>query len=105
MTNALFICGKARMRSPTAADIVLGWGGKADFAGVSHDADERVSSEHIEWADVVYVMETRQKKRLTALFGPLLRQKRVVSLGVPDKFAYMQPELVALLSQKLAHLR
>lgn len=48
MTNALFICGKAHMRSPTAADIVLGWGGSADFAGVSHDADEKVSSEHIE---------------------------------------------------------
>ncbi len=40
-----------------------------------------------------------------ALFGPLLKDKRVVSLGVPDRFAYMQPELVALLSQKLAHLR
>jgi len=105
MTNALFICGKARMRSPTAADIVSGWGGKADFAGLSHDAEEKVSSEHIEWADVIYVMDARQKKRLNALFGPLLKDKRVVSLGVPDRFAYMQPALVELLSQKLAHLR
>ena len=105
MTNVLFICGKARMRSPTAADLVLGWGGNADFAGLSHDADEKVSSEHIDWADVIYVMEARQKKRLNALFGPLLRDKRVVSLGVPDRFAYMQPELVELLSQKLEHLR
>jgi len=105
MSNALFICGKARMRSPTAADLVAGWGGKADFAGLSHDADEKVSSEHIEWADVIYVMEARQKKRLGALFGPLLKDKRVVSLGVSDRFAYMQPELVDLLSQKLAHLR
>ncbi len=105
MTNALFICGKARMRSPTAADIVLGWGGKADFAGLSHDADEKVSSEHIEWADVIYVMEARQKKRLSGAFGPLLKNIRVVSLGVPDTYAYMQPELVALLTRKLAHLR
>ena len=105
MTKVLFICGKARMRSPTAADLVLGWGGEADFAGLSHDADEKLSSEHIEWADVIFVMETRQKKRLNALFGPLLKDKRVVSLGVPDKFAYMQPELVAVLSKKLAHLR
>lgn len=105
MTKILFICGKARMRSPTAADIVLAWGGKADFAGLSHDADEQLSLEHIEWADEIYVMEARQKKRLNSMFKSLLKDKRVVSLGVPDKFAYMQPELVALLSVKLAHLR
>jgi len=76
MAKNLFICGKARMGSPTAADILAGWGGKADFAGLSHDADERVSSEHIEWADVIYVMEARPKKRLNALFGPRLGDKR-----------------------------
>lgn len=54
---------------------------------------------------MIYVMEARQKKRLSALFGPLLKDKRVVSLGVPDRFAYMQPELVAVLTQKLAHLK
>jgi len=106
MTRALFICGKARMRSPTAADIVADWESvQSDFAGVSHDADEKISSEHIEWADVIYVMESRQKKRLLALFGPLLKAKRVVNLAIPDVYSYMQPELVTLLTQKLRSLR
>jgi len=44
MTNALFICGKARMRSTTAADISARWDGiEADFAGLSNDADEHLS--------------------------------------------------------------
>ncbi len=105
MTRALFICGKARMRSPTAADICANRTGvETDFAGLSNDADEKLSSEHIEWADVIYVMEQRQKKRLISLFGSMLKTKRVVCLNVPDRFDYMQPELVALLREKLRGL-
>jgi len=90
------------MRSPTAADIVRDWPGvEADFAGLSRDADERASSEHIDWAEVIAVMEARQKKRLNALFGPELRAKRVVVLGVPDRFAYGDPALVGRLTPLL----
>lgn len=93
------------MRSPTAADVVAAWDGfTTDFAGLSNDADEKLSLDHIEWADTIIVMEQRQKKRLTALFGIALGQKRVVVLGVPDKFDYMQPELVTLLDQKLRNV-
>lgn len=90
------------MRSPTAADLVAGWGNvEADFAGLSNDADEKVSREHIEWADTIFVMERRQKKRLSELFKATLKDTRVVCLDVPDKYAYNQPELIALLAQKL----
>ncbi len=105
MTRALFICGKARMRSPTAADIFAEQNDvEADFAGLSNDADERLSLEQIEWADVIFVMERRQKKRLNFLFSGALKGKRVVSLDIPDKFGYMQPELVVLLKSKLREL-
>ena len=107
MTNALFICGKARMRSPTAADISAQWGGiKADFAGLSNDADERLLIEQIEWADVIFVMERRQKARLSQLFNAALKDKRVICLSIPDTYTYMQPELVDRLTPKLmSHLR
>ena len=86
------------MRSPTAADIVRNWPGfEADFAGLSRDADERVSVEHIEWAEVIAVMEKRQKKRLADLFGKEVKAKRVVVLDVPDRYAYGDPVLVARL--------
>jgi predicted protein tyrosine phosphatase len=100
--NALFLCGKARMRSPTAADLVAGWPGiTADFAGLSADADERLSVEQLLWADVILVMEPRQTSRLRALHGPQLRGKRIVTLNIPDRFGYNDPALIALLTPKL----
>jgi predicted protein tyrosine phosphatase len=102
MTNALFICGKARMRSPTAADLAAAWPGIAtDFAGLSHDADERVSLEHLEWADIIFVMETRQARRLRTLYPAALRHKRVVILNIPDRYGYGDPTLIALLEPRL----
>jgi len=95
------------MRSPTAADIVARWGGYGtDFAGLSNDAEERLSIEQIEWADVVFVMERRQKARLSQMFGAALKGKRVICLSIPDTYTYMQPELIDLLTPKLmSHLR
>ena len=90
------------MRSPTAADIVATWPGiVSDFAGLGADADEKLSVEQVIWADVIFVMETRQAKRLQQTFGHHLRGKRVVTLGIPDRFAYNDPDLIALLTPKL----
>ncbi|NUB44791.1 phosphotyrosine protein phosphatase [Fertoebacter nigrum] len=99
--KALFICGKARIRSPAAAEIATRLGAKADFAGLSKDADERLSAEQLEWADVICVMEARQAQRLKTLFGPHLRGKRVVVLNIPDRYTCMQDSLVALLEPKI----
>ncbi|NVK14156.1 MAG: phosphotyrosine protein phosphatase [Rhodobacteraceae bacterium] len=93
------------MRSPTAADLAAGrFGVETDFAGLSRDADERVSVEHIEWADIIAVMEKRQKAKLSSQFGSHLANKKVAVLGVPDKFGYMEPALLELLESKLRKL-
>lgn len=90
------------MRSPTAADMVASWPGyETDFAGLSKDADELLSSEHLDWADIIVVMEKRQKSTLSCQFGAHLAAKRVVVLGVADKYAYMEPALQAILKPKL----
>ena len=102
MTNALFICGKARMRSPTAADLCAAWPGIAtDFAGLSKDAEEQLSLDQIHWADIIFVMEKRQAKRLKTLFARHLRDKRIIVLNVTDIFAYNAPALITLLEPKL----
>ncbi|MEM9343544.1 MAG: phosphotyrosine protein phosphatase [Pseudomonadota bacterium] len=102
MTRVLFLCGKARQRSPTAADVAMGFDGvEADFAGLSADADELVSAEQIDWADVIAVMERRQVKRLKQQFGTRLKAQRVVCLDVPDRYAFGDPALVSLLEGKL----
>ncbi len=104
-TKALFLCGKARMRSPTAADLANRLDGvEADFAGLSNDADEKLSREQVAWAEVICVMEPRQKKRLTTMFGRHLAKTRLVVLNIPDRFDYMDQELVDLLTPKIAQI-
>jgi predicted protein tyrosine phosphatase len=94
--NALFICGKARMRSPTAAAIAAQWAGiTTDFAGLSNDADGPIGPEQLAWADVICVMEARQATRLKALFGTHLHAKRIVVLNIPDRYVLMEDALIA----------
>ena len=77
----------------------------ADYAGLSKDADSPLTPEQIEWATEIAVMEPRHQATLRHEFGPHLRQKRVVCLNVPDRFRFMQPELVDLLTERAGRLR
>ena len=74
-------------------------------AGTSEDADNPVSGDLIEWADVIFAMERVHRQRLNQRFGSLMRAKQVVVLGIPDKYKFMDPELVEILNQRVpAHL-
>ena len=100
--RVLFICGKNRLRSPTAEHVFADWPGvETASAGTGHDADCPVSAELIAWADTVLVMETTHRTKIAAKFRPQLRGKRLAVLGIPDEFEYMAPELVRLLQQKV----
>ncbi len=99
--RALFICGKARARSPTAAQIFADWPGvSTDFGGLSRDADDPLSAEQIEWADAIFTMEPRHTVRLSEQFGRLVSGRRIVCLRIRDRYTYMQPELIELLTAK-----
>ncbi len=100
MIRALFICGRARSRSPTAAQVFSGWEGvTTDFGGISGDADDVLSADQLDWATMIFVMEQRHSKRMSDRFGSALRGKRVINLSIRDKYTFMQDELVDLLMQ------
>lgn len=102
MIRMLFICGKAHSRSPTAAQIASQWDGvRADCAGLSNDADDLLSLEQLQWADIIFVMEPRQKIKLNQQFGSAIRGKQVINLDVPDLYSFMEPELVEILTKKV----
>ncbi|MGR3322137.1 MAG: low molecular weight protein tyrosine phosphatase family protein [Pseudooceanicola sp.] len=102
MTNVLFICGKARRRSPTAAALAARlYGVETEAAGLSRDADEVLTPDHLHWADIIAVMEKRQLARLRRTYRARLGRKRLVCLDVPDRYAAGQPELVDLLTNRL----
>lgn len=70
-------------------------------AGLAPDAEEQCSAELVEWADLIFVMERAHRARLQRRFGAQLKRARVVCLDIPDDYAFMQPELVALLQKKV----
>ena len=98
MTSVLFLCGRNRLRSPTAERV---FSGRLDLdvasAGLNPDADTPCTPELLEWAEIVFVMEKAQKAKLSRRFGRHLRSARVVCLDIPDRYAFMDPALVELL--------
>ena len=101
MLRVLFVCGKNRLRSPTAEQLFATWPGvETASAGLSDDAATPLSAELLEWAEIIFVMEAAHRARLSKRFGRHLRGQRVICLGIPDRFAYMDPALVDLLVAK-----
>ena len=102
VSRVLFICGKNQWRSPTAEEVFAGYPGvECASAGLSHDAVTPVSTELVLWAELIFVMEKVHRAKLAARFQAELRGKRVVCLGIPDRYRFMDPALVALLKAKV----
>ena len=97
----LFICSVGMHRSRTAAEAFSGQF-ETKFAGVY---DNIVTAEQIGWADRVLVMEERHKKDLLARFPGLGLEKKIACLDVPNSYFYNQPELVAMLKERLGEIR
>jgi predicted protein tyrosine phosphatase len=95
----LFVCSRNRLRSPTAERVFCGV--ETLSAGTAPDAETPLTADLIEWADVILVMEPAHRTRVTRAFGRQVRGKRVVCLGIPDDYGYMQPELVRLLWERV----
>lgn len=102
MIRALFICSRNRLRSPTAETVFAAWPDvETDSAGLAPDAETVLSVEQIEWAQVIFVMERAHKAKLSKRFPSATKGKQIVCLDIPDRYEYMQPELIALLKKKV----
>jgi predicted protein tyrosine phosphatase len=100
--RALFLCSRNRLRSPTAEQVFSSWPDvETDSAGLASDAVTPVETEQLEWAEVLFVMERRHKAKLMKKFGRYLNGKRIVCLDIPDKYDFMDPELVEQLERKV----
>lgn len=99
----LFICTQNLLRSPTAERIFSGRPGlDVASAGMAQDAMKVVSAEAIEWAEMIFVMEEWHRELLRRQFRRHLERKRLICLGIPDRYQYMDPQLVELLELKVA---
>jgi predicted protein tyrosine phosphatase len=102
VARLLFVCSQNRRRSPTAEQVFSQWADiECASAGLFDSADEPLSGELLDWAEIVFVMERVHKSRMSARFGTHLKGKRVVCLDIPDDYDFMDPELVRLLTAKV----
>lgn len=103
MNNILFLCSQNKLRSPTAEAIfcdVDGWDVRS--AGLNLGAEVYISTEDVEWADIIFVMEQRHKKKLRQGFRPQIKNQRVICLGIPDDYDFMDEALILILRNKVS---
>lgn len=101
----LFVCSRNRLRSPTAEAVFAAYQGlEVDSAGLDREAETPLSSEAIQWADIIFVMEKSHRSKLSKSFQPWLKHKRVICLDIPDEYKYMELTLIELLKKKVLPL-
>ena len=97
----LFLCSKNKLRSPTAELIFSEYANlETDSAGLNRDAEIRLANDQIDWADLIFVMEKTHKTKLTRDYAHSLAGKRVIVLGIPDRYRFMEESLIEILKRK-----
>jgi predicted protein tyrosine phosphatase len=66
---------------------------------LNNDAHEPLTSDLVEWAEIIFVMERSHRTKLAKRFRRQLRAN-VLCLDIPDEYAFMQPELVTLIETR-----
>jgi predicted protein tyrosine phosphatase len=103
MRKVLFVCSRNRLRSPTAEQV---FATRDDLevasAGTNRDAETPLSTELIQWADLILVMEKVHRTKVQRDYRKVLDGKRVICLDIPDNYALMDPALVKLLQARLS---
>lgn len=102
MQRVLFLCSQNRLRSPTAEQVFASWPDvECTSAGLDSSALTPLDSDTVQWAQVIFVMERSHRTKLARKFKPWLNGKRVIVLGIPDEYAFMDPALIDLLTTKV----
>jgi predicted protein tyrosine phosphatase len=102
MKKVLFVCSQNKLRSPTAEQV---FAARQDLdvssAGTNNDAENPLSHELIEWADIIFVMERSHRTKVQARYRAALKNKRLICLHIPDDYDFMDPDLIQILQSKV----
>jgi predicted protein tyrosine phosphatase len=99
--NVLVVCGRNKKRSRTAEFIF-----KNDHrfsvrsAGLSPKSDRKISENDLNWADLVFVMETEQRAKIKEVYRHIELPK-IEILHIPDDYEFMDEELIEILSDRI----
>ena len=103
--RVLFVCTGNMDRSPTAESLLKGKEGfEVKSAGTWMHARNRISKALIDWADLIFVMESYHKDAILSITPEA--ERKIIILDIPDVYRRNDPELVDILKKKLAkHLK
>ena len=102
MSNLLFICSRNQWRSTTAELLFKNHPvHQAKSAGTSEKARIRVTLKLIDWADMIFVMESRHRDVLRQKFSPGIQLKKLIVLHIEDKYPFGDEELMEILKYAL----
>lgn len=71
-------------------------------AGTEDNARIKVNVGHIGWADLIFVMEKKQNRRIKEKFGDLLNNKTVICLDITDDYQLMDEALIEILKSRVS---
>ena len=101
--NILFVCSKNLSRSPTAESIYKDHAGlHVKSAGTEPSAGTEVTAEHIEWADLIFVMEKKHEQSMLDKYPLQTGQTQIVVLDIQDEYRFMDPVLVEKITAQVS---
>lgn len=99
--TVLFVCTANVDRSPTAEWLYRQAPGiEARSAGIDADALHPLDDALMAWADTVMVMEQRHADAIRSRFPQAGAE--IIVLGIEDRYFWKSPELIALLTERIA---
>ena len=99
--NILVVCGRNKKRSRTAEYIF-----KNDnhfnirSAGLSPKSDRKISENDLNWADLIFVMDTGQRAKILGLYRHM-DLPEIEILNIADDYEFMEEELVEMLRNRI----
>jgi predicted protein tyrosine phosphatase len=95
--KVLFICGRNKRRSPTAAHLYRNDRRlEVRAAGLGDTSPRRVTAEDVKWADLILPMERKNAKRLQLQF-PDLEFPPMEILDIHDDYTFMDKALIPVM--------
>lgn len=99
--NILVVCGRNKKRSRTAEYIF-----KNDnrfnirSAGLSPKSDRKISVNDLHWADLIFVMETGHKAKISEQYRHI-DLPTIEILNIADDYEFMDDELIEMLRDRI----
>jgi predicted protein tyrosine phosphatase len=105
--NILFLCYGNLNRSPTATDICRKIAKQKNLeinavsAGIAGYAENPLTKDAADQADMIFVMEDYMQTLLQEHYGQ--KPEKIICLNIPDIYPRNDPELIRILAKELSY--